>query len=330
MNLPYPTPPAPTVLLVGFLGSGKTSFIRKLLPLLRQKGLEPYVVINDYQNARIDANSLNHLAEEVEAINGSCVCCDSIHELINLLLDMPEKPNRVVLIEANGTTDPFSLIEHLMAHAELRQRFSPLIQVGVIDIERWQKRNLHNDLERLQAESASHYVLSRGDTAKPDRCARVRSDLEWLNSSSIETSPDKLAEELSGLVKKSASLQQPKSIGLRTSRTADPSCHPLAHGFVAFQLDLPAQVNGATFYQWLRKLPAGVLRVKGLVELAELPGLPFVFQRTDELRGEPTMFPLTSKPTIPPCAVLIGVRLPQEEIRQDAIAQLGAPEKAAA
>lgn len=325
-----PAPPVPTVLLVGFLGAGKTTFVRELLPILESRGLEPYVLINDYQNARIDAGSLKHLVEEVEAINGNCVCCDSIHELIDRLLSIPAKPHRVVLIEANGTTDPFSLIEHLIAHAELRRRFTPLMQVGVIDMKRWQKRAWHNDLERLQAESASHLVFTRVDSMKPERCARVRSDLEWLNPRSVETSPEKLAEELSRLVAEAQKPQPPVKFTVAKSRAIHRHDHSLAHGFVAIQLDLPAQVDGPAFYQWLRELPDSVLRVKGIVQLAELPDFHFVFQRTDDTPRQPTMFPLPVEPTMPPCAVLIGVRLAEEEIRREAITRLGKPEKAAA
>lgn len=331
MIRPLPSAPAPTVLLVGFLGAGKTTFIRELLPILESRGLEPYVLINDYQNARIDAGSLKHLVEEVEAINGNCVCCDSIHELINRLLSIPTKPERVVLIEANGTTDPLSLIEHLIAHAELRQKFAPLMQVGVIDMKRWQKRAWHNDLERLQAESASHLVFTRAESATPERCARVRSDLEWLNPRSVETSPEKFAEELSRLVAEAKDLPPPNKFTVAKSRTIiHRHDHSLSHGFVAIQLALPARVDSATFYQWLRELPDNVLRVKGIVQMTELPDLHFIFQRTDELPRQPTMSPLPVEPTMPPCAVLIGVRLAEEEIRREAIAKLGEPERAAA
>ncbi len=45
----------PLVLLVGFLGAGKTTYLRALIPALTAEGLQPHVIINDYQNARVDA-----------------------------------------------------------------------------------------------------------------------------------------------------------------------------------------------------------------------------------------------------------------------------------
>jgi G3E family GTPase len=319
--------PVPTVLLVGFLGAGKTTLLREILPHLKDRGLVPYVLINDYQNARVDASSLRHLNEEVRAINGNCVCCDSIHELVNDLLAIPETPNRVVLIEANGTTDPFSLIEHLTAHLELRDRFGPILQVGIIDLKRWQKRSWHDELEQLQASSASHLIYTRTESESTERVARVRSDLEWLNPRAVETSAVILADELKAL---SDAPSRAISEGApHAHREHSHAHHHLAHGFVAVQVELPERVAGSALMSWLRHLPASVLRVKGVCQLIELPEMHFVFQRTDDSPPQPTMFPLLAEPTVPPCAVLIGVRLDVASLQRGAAVVFGDPVSAA-
>ncbi len=41
----------PLVVIVGFLGSGKTTFLKSLLPELKSQRVAPRVIINDYQNA---------------------------------------------------------------------------------------------------------------------------------------------------------------------------------------------------------------------------------------------------------------------------------------
>jgi G3E family GTPase len=66
----------PLVLLVGFLGSGKTTFLKALLPLLKEHCVVPRVIIN-YQNAEVDAEQLVAFVDRVEAIRGSCICCSS-------------------------------------------------------------------------------------------------------------------------------------------------------------------------------------------------------------------------------------------------------------
>ena len=73
----------PLVLLVGFLGSGKTSLLRKTLPALKERGILSKVILNDYQNARVDSAALADLVEAIVPIAGSCVCCESAEELLN-------------------------------------------------------------------------------------------------------------------------------------------------------------------------------------------------------------------------------------------------------
>ena len=317
--------PTPTVLFTGFLGAGKTTFLRDLLPLLIQRSLDPYVIINDCQNARVDAELLRETACEVTTISGNCICCDSIHQLVDALLAIPERVNRVVLIEANGTSDPFPLIEHLVALPALRGRFSPLLQLGMVDAARWQRRAWHNELERMQVQTASHHVFTRLQTESSERVSRVHSDVECLNPRTRESSPDRLADELAALVAEGI---QHESLDFSTGH--ERGDHALAHSFVAMQIDLPTQVNGGALLYWLKNLRIDVLRVKGVAELTELPGIYFSFQRTDENSGRPTVFPLHMPPVVPPCAVLIGVRLNEEELTREALALFSAPHIAAA
>ncbi len=328
--------PAPTVLIVGFLGAGKTTFIQHLLPLLAERGLAPYVLINDYRNAEVDATGLRAFTGDVRAINGDCICCDSLDALISSLLDIHDKPRRVVLIEANGTSDPYSLIEHLSLLPDLRARFDPLLQVTVVDAKRWQRRTWHNELERVQTETASHFVLNHQEAAGAARSKEVRGDLGWANARAKFTEAAAFADLLAALV--DGPRGAPPSVSIPRDEPAaeephghahehdHPHRHELAHGFIACQLDLPPVIAGASLLHWLRSLPPSVLRVKGLAQLGEFPGKHFIFQRTDDAPPAPVMKPVAYKPTVNPCAVLIGVALNPEELRRGAEAVFGQPE----
>ena len=50
----------PVTVLSGFLGAGKTTLLQNLVPALGAEGLKPSLLINDYQNARIDAERFVH------------------------------------------------------------------------------------------------------------------------------------------------------------------------------------------------------------------------------------------------------------------------------
>ena len=318
--------PTPIVIIVGFLGAGKTTFLRNLLPLVEARGLEPFVIINDYANARVDASSLRQEGRLVTPINGNCICCDSLAELMDLLLEIPPTERRLVLVEANGTTDPTVLIEHVLGNAELRERFAPLLQVAVVDLERWQKRHWHDDLERLQVETASHILFTREETTLSERFSEVQDDIagfnprvQWIKLESFALELDQLVQQSRAypLSEPAENACAPREAARRHGHSHD--CHELSHAFVGMELRLPDPMSGFDLQRWLKLLPREVLRVKGVVRLSEEPDRWFQFQRVDDLRGEAKLYALPQRPLVPACAVLIGVKLNEQTIRDTLI-----------
>jgi len=304
----------PLLLITGFLGAGKTTLIRQLLPLLEERQLAPYVIINDYANARVDAASLREGDREVAPINGNCICCDSVIELLNLLLEIPEAPGRVVLIEANGTTDPTALLEHLLVNPEMRVRYAPLLQLTVVDVSRWQKRRWHNDLERLQVETASHLLFTRHETSL-QQTREVLDDIEFFNPKAETVNAERIAELLTSLSQSSAEIATQHH-----SHEHDPhdshhhQRHELSHAFVGLELRLPTWMKAGALARWLASLPESVLRVKGLVRLEEKPEQWLQFNRVDDRPEETDLYEIAQPGDLPPCAVLIGVGLDRSDL----------------
>ena len=320
------TQSVPLIVVVGFLGAGKTTLIRTLLPLLEKRHLEPFVIINDYANAYVDASTLQKQGRAVAPINGNCICCDSINELMNLLLEIPQIKGRVVIVEANGTTDPTTLIEHLLVNQELRRRFSPLLLVALVDLERWQQRHWHNELERLQVETASHILFTREETVCKKRSQEVRLEIESFNPLAERITPQTFVGDVEALLEANTH-QLPTHFHSEdstehTSHTHDHAHdhahdrHGLSHAFIGLEISLPEPMPTKHLQRWLAELPKEVLRIKGVVRLTEEPDRWFQFQCVGESRDESTLHTLPMKPIVPACAVLIGVKLNEEIIRQ--------------
>ena len=45
----------PIIAIVGFLGAGKTTLLQHLIDNFSKDGWNPFVVLNDYENAYLDA-----------------------------------------------------------------------------------------------------------------------------------------------------------------------------------------------------------------------------------------------------------------------------------
>ena len=322
----------PLILLVGFLGAGKTTYLRRLLPQLSQLGIEAHIIINDYQNASVDAELLHDLTEMIVPISGSCVCCGSRDKLLSALEDFDHRPGRVVIIETNGTTDSEELIELLSLAPELEQ-FALPTQVSVIDGKRWQKRFWHNGLELDQAKTANHLFVSRTDEIDERRLRKVNESLRHhglpekrLDSSQLASLLGKLTNELQGIsgrgdiARKKHGLREHHDDGHEHSGEGhDHGEHNAAeHHFASFQIDLPELVVRARLEKFLGGLPDTVIRAKGIVRLVDSPDEYFVFQKVDRFENV-QLFPVgKSVRQSHPLAIFIGPTIPEQEVRASA------------
>lgn len=316
--------PVPLVLIAGFLGSGKTSLLQRVLPRLTASGIVPHVVVNDYRNAWVDAQTLEGLARSVHAIHGTCVCCDSRDDLMNTLATLTLPERSAVLLEANGTADTAELIEVLTAEPRLR-RFTLPVQVTTVDAKRWQKRMWHNRLEAGQARTASYLMLTRQDQVTETRWATVCADVTAVNTRAEWTSPDHLAERIARLVESADSLPARRFVSRLTLALAPPSPaghHHADHHFASMELALPAVVQRSGLSAFLRELPDVVIRAKGVAVLEGNPPQPVLFQKV-EGRDEPGLIPLKTSQPLAPAAILIGVSCPEETIRALAVRCFG-------
>jgi len=313
----------PLVLIVGFLGSGKTTFLKALLPVLHASGVEPHVIINDYQNAKVDAEQLRSLTNAVEAISGDCVCCGSREELLVALAKFVPGAGRAVIVETNGTTDSEQLIEMLSLEPDLK-RFSLPLQMTVVDAKRWQKRFWHNALERDQARTATHLYLSRADSVEARRLADVEKSLAELGLTGQRVTPVSLAGEIRVLCDDLAS--EPERTICRGEGCSHDHHHDQAenghhahphqdHHFASMELALPGVVSRRDFGVFLKGLPDEVIRAKGLVRFDDAPEEFFVFQKADRF-DEPQFFPVGQTPRVAtPLVLFIGPHLPEESLR---------------
>jgi len=277
----------PLILIAGFLGAGKTTLLRTLLPRLVESGLRPHVILNDYENAHVDAATLEEYSDLVRPISGTCICCGSQEELMQEFLQAELTLESVMLLEANGTADTTEIIEILTADRRV-SRFTLPVQVTVVDARHWQQRGWNDRLERIQASSAGYHLITRSEEVSPGRLQDVVESLQTIAPGSQTVQADELASIIAALRSQSGSLHPRRFAWKKEAQVGRGSENPSAtshdhhatHHFASLEIPVPQPMESARFRALLERLPQEVLRVKGIARLVGGEH-PVYFERTN-------------------------------------------------
>lgn len=103
-------------LITGFLGSGKTTFLKNFINCFPDKKI--YIIVNEFGKVGIDGTLLQSTGAGIAEINnGSMFCSCRMDQFENALMNAIAVHPDILLIETSGLSDP-SRINHIISTAE--------------------------------------------------------------------------------------------------------------------------------------------------------------------------------------------------------------------
>ena len=189
----------PVLLLTGYLGSGKTTLVNRILS--NKKGIKFAVIVNDIGEVNIDAELIEQGGvvgqkdDSLVALQNGCICCTLKVDLIEQLNDIV-RMNKFdyIVIEASGICEPAPIAQTICAYPELYPHLAKNgiakldAIVTVVDALRLRdefnvgddllKQNIDDDdLERLvieQIEFCNFIVLNKAAEVSAEELEKVK------------------------------------------------------------------------------------------------------------------------------------------------------------
>jgi len=96
----------PVTVVTGFLGSGKTTLIKRIIS--ENHGRKIAVIVNEFGEVSIDGQLIiQEDQEDLVEFNNGCLCCTVRGDLIETLVKLQARANLdAILIETTGLADP--------------------------------------------------------------------------------------------------------------------------------------------------------------------------------------------------------------------------------
>lgn len=281
--------PTPVTVLAGFLGAGKTTLLKRILE--DPQGVRYGVLVNDFGAINIDAELVVETgADQVSLANG-CVCCtirDDLVEAIGRLLDQDPAPEHL-LIETSGVSRPIAVMDaiqdpELAGRTTIDGVFCLVDAAGFRDLD-----FASTELAIEQACSADVVVLNKLDIATAEDLETVESTLRGPMPN-IRFLPTRFSDVprdvLFGVERLPADRQAVQGHHAHEHHAHEPHAHGLHdhghhdHGeeFQAWSWQSAPLLDRDAFRNAVRRLPVGLLRMKGVVAFADAPAERVVFQ----------------------------------------------------
>ncbi|MEE8498956.1 MAG: GTP-binding protein [Kiloniellales bacterium] len=290
-DLDLPEAPIPVSVLTGFLGSGKTTVLNRLLA--HPDTGETAVIVNEFGEIGLDHLLFESSGEDTVLLNSGCLCCTVRGDLIETMRRLFKRRARRevpafqrLAVETTGLADPAPILHTLMTDPLLVNWFRLDGVIATVDAAAGaQTLDAHQESVK-QAAVADRLLLTKTDLAEEAATERLRTRLRALNPAARILTVQHGAVEPAALFNAGLYDAETKSPDVRRWLRAEAYAEGHGHGHAqghghdvnrhddrvrAFCLDYERPLDWDNFNAWIEMLitfyGADILRIKGLLDV---------------------------------------------------------------
>ncbi len=264
----------PVSVVTGFLGSGKTTLIGRLL---RDPGFgRTAVIVNEFGEASLDHDLIASADESVLTLNTGCLCCAMQTDLARTLLDLSARRTQGladydrVLIETSGLSDPAPMLQAMIADRDVFASHTVDTVITLVDTLHGEKTLTEHPEARQQVALADRVLFSKTDLRTPSDGLLKQVGQLAPNARQMTTSQANASVFFGGGWR-----------GLTARQDTMTRSEPFRRGHgeietftVLRDRPLPALALTLLLQAIAEHCGTRLLRMKGLVAIKEMPGRP--------------------------------------------------------
>ena len=172
-------------LLFGFLGSGKTTLVRRILG--ERGGERPMaVIVNEFGDVGVDGEIIAGNNVNLVELTSGCLCCTLRGSLMSAVEELREKAAvEQIVVEATGVASPGDMLEDLIDSTIAHELdVGPL--VTVVDAPKFTRlQEMLGEFYEDQVENADVLVLNKIDLATQDELDEARAAVREINPDAV-------------------------------------------------------------------------------------------------------------------------------------------------
>lgn len=269
-------PKIPVLIVTGFLGSGKTTFINHVL--MQNEGVKIGLIENEFGDVSIDTRLLTDLqpASIVELTNG-CICCTIFNEFSLALQQLVMKHDHIeqLIIETTGVADPGPIIEPFFQDPDLKRLFELNGTICLVDSVNFRKNSAGAEYQK-QVIMSDMIILNKVSSVDATTIKGIRKKLAALNKTASVIETDFAYADSLHLYQLQPHLQDEFEKKMRKPFYSETE----TGGFHSFTIRFGGLLHQGSFCEWFTYFASlhrkGIFRIKGLVNFENNPMIGIV------------------------------------------------------
>ena len=171
----------PVTVVTGFLGSGKTTLVNRILG--EQHGRKIAVIINEFGEISVDGQLvLTDDQEDLVEFNNGCLCCTVRGDLVDTLATLKDRSDLdAILIETTGLADPAPVASTFFIADEIKSDTRLDSFVTLADAVNLDSNLDQSEEAQEQIAFADIILINKIDLVSKERVAEVEKRIRALN-----------------------------------------------------------------------------------------------------------------------------------------------------